>query len=502
MTGPPGSVIEESTMFTLQTAEQPPPSSDQLQNFFFCMSSQDTTPICQPNTYSPLFALNVPAAGGSNSPTNFPNTPMPVTSSTTSFVTLLGNPTTVPVSAVQTYVPQITSGPDGSSTFMVPQSEATQSTITRTLNSTSSATPTPAAATPTAPAVAKTHHNSGLSAGAKIGIAVGAIGGIVLLGLLIFCCRHKRRIPRPRMPEMNMPKMSKVALPRMTMPRIHKPKVPKIPFISIQIKKRRNGSPIENLMESTMRHNDTSRDLLAEKMDMMAANSSADEDDAISNTSFYEDAEPSPCPKHSPVPPVYTPSDTLSPIAAAVTANSPSHRPKHQRNQSSLSIPSNSPGRHKHSRSRSGTGDLLDEAGLSLDQQKLRAGDSVIYGDAQRSPAAVVHPSPLLLPPPTLHLNGQSSSALAVPSPNNLAIPTLGANGGRGGSGISGVSFAAPFLTLEPGMSAEEIERLEEEERRIDEAIAAAERVATPRPRSERSRRSARSTRSTWRTMR
>jgi len=62
-------------------------------------------------------------------------------------------------------------------------------------------------------------------------------------------------------------------------------------------------------------------------------------------------------------------------------------------------------------------------------------------------------------------------------------LPHTYGDGLAGGGSFGGTPFgggvygrSSPFLSVEPGMSDEEMRRLEEEERRIDAAIAEAER--------------------------
>lgn len=502
MTGPPGSIIQESTVFTLQTVEKMTGASDELTNFFLCMSSTLEKPVCQPDTYSPLFNVNNRSPPKERGPTNmFPETPLSVTSQMTDFLSLLGNPTAVPVSAQETFVPQITIGPDGTSTIMVPSSLATQATITSIVNNTGTAAHTNAASmSETSASLAADHDGNksseGIATGTKVGIAAGAIGAVIAAILLgLFCYRRRNSASSRR----------ESVASRNHMPMLSRPRMPRIP-ISIHVR-RRNDSPIENLMASTLH----TRDLSSEKHDMMTAPSLYSDDDE----SLYSDYHtPPPVPgkqvssaSASPALIGFTPTKNLSPRVVAMASPHASPEPRHSRHKRNMSSLSLSKSPRPSMRARSATGDLLVGAGLILEQQTVHSREHSTHRHTRQSSATLAQLSPLA-PPPPLHFAGDTPRDSTMSnktfssvrskwsrfggSGNNkhsiggLAVP-MGRDGGRGMSALSGNSsfLNVPFLGFnDPNMSAEEIERLEEEERRIDEAIAAAERVATPRIRS------------------
>jgi hypothetical protein len=377
--------------FTLNEAVGP---VSNFSNYFFCFSpSQSGGFGC--DSYSPLFNIGAAAAASTAVPgIDPPTTTMTVgQASSSTQLQAEGTILTVAMPAISTFTPAPTI--TGTSTSIA-------ATVTVT---TGSLTPTTSAVTITGSS------NSGLSTGAKIGIAIGALGifGLILLAILFFLRRkHAKR-------SAHMPLDS--------------------------------NQPQEQVMLTRSMHTDSfdpsgnngRSAILAEKEE---ASSSATAilrpESNSSNSSPTQLQHPTETETRHVVAP-YVPLPSLPYSGNAASA--PRRNPTNATVASTVS-------RNISAASALSSGPISPRSQTTPTEEFSPYHDVPIYGDARHSPQIFQG-----------HGHSHKNSTGSV---------------GIGGGGERALGTSSPFVTDE--MTPEEIARLEEEERRIDAAIAEAER--------------------------
>ncbi|KAM3086666.1 hypothetical protein ACMFMG_000792 [Clarireedia jacksonii] len=387
-------MVNLSLGFSPDMETLPHDSQSQENAFFLCFADNKSQFTFTCRSYSPFFGIELPSPapakrqasdsalipGTSSGPSSTASGPAPLVSSIESKVqTLISTPLSVTASSI--FLSQ-----SGATASLAPTQQSSSSTSTSyiatvtTPPSANTPTPTNAADVSSTPA-SKSSSSSGLSLGAKIGIALGALGFIFLLLLAaLFLIRRRRRTHPPNTSQ----------------------------------------TPENHLLASPFQNND-SRDLyVAEKL----APTTIQERETHTPLTSYTEHDTS-SHQHLPLP------------GSAFTTSTP--------------VPI-SPRRSQAATTISRDASVAVSRAVSDASQVSRPGSREL-GIGERS---LFDQEPYTDDVSHSGAGGSSSSG-------NLNVPKV----------YKG-ALQAPFLS-EPGMSAEEVARLEEEERRIDEAIAEAE---------------------------